>query len=218
MAKAARATQDQGEKIPRWELKADYVESCNCDFGCPCNFNGFPTDDYCEAAVGYHIREGRFGRTKLDGIDVVTVYAWPSAIHRGGGTWRLYVADTASPEQRDAVVRIFSGRAGGSGPFAVFAGTVARGEDPVFTPIEMHIEGRRSRFRIPNVCEIALAPHTNPVSGEVQDVRLHLPKGFIFRTAQAARSLVMKVLGAGTLSFDHSGKNAFFARVEFQGP
>jgi len=218
MAKTAKATTDAGEKIPRWEFKADYVESCNCDFGCPCNFNGFPTDGHCEAAVGYHIREGRYGRTKLEGTDVVAVYGWPSAIHRGGGTMRLYVGDAATPEQREALVRIFSGRAKGSGPFAVFAGTVATEEEPVFAPIEMHIDGRRSRFHIPNACEVALAPHTNPVSGEVQDVRLHLPKGFIFRTAQAARSLVMKVLGAGPLSFDHSGKNAFFARVEFQGP
>ncbi|MGI0024025.1 MAG: DUF1326 domain-containing protein, partial [Nitrososphaera sp.] len=35
------------EEIPKWYLKADYVETCNCDFGCPCNFNGFPTYGYC---------------------------------------------------------------------------------------------------------------------------------------------------------------------------
>ena len=34
-----------GEKIPRWELKVDYVETCNCDYGCPCNFSGFPTGE-----------------------------------------------------------------------------------------------------------------------------------------------------------------------------
>ena len=32
-------------------MKADYVETCNCDFGCPCNFNGFPTYGYCRALV-----------------------------------------------------------------------------------------------------------------------------------------------------------------------
>ena len=24
-------------QIPSWHLKADYVETCNCDYGCPCN-------------------------------------------------------------------------------------------------------------------------------------------------------------------------------------
>ena len=219
MAKKAEAAKvDDGDRTPRWEFKADYLEACNCDFGCPCNFNGYPTDGFCEAAVAYHIREGRYGRTKLAGQDVVCVYGWPHAIHRGGGTMRLYISDTAAPEQREALVRIFSGKAQGTGPFAVFAGTITTIEDPVFTPIEMHVDGRRSHYRVPNACEVALAPHTDPVSGAVQDVRVNLPKGFIFRTAQAARTLVMKVLGAGALSFDHSGKNAFFARVEFRGP
>jgi hypothetical protein len=71
---------------------------------------------------------------------------------------------------------------------------------------------------VPGHIEVALAPHTNPVSGEVQDIRVNMPKGFIFRSAQAARTLVMKMLGVGTLSFDHSGQNAFFSRLEFAGP
>lgn len=36
-------------QIPRWNLKMDYVETCNCDYGCPCNFNGFPTSGFCRA-------------------------------------------------------------------------------------------------------------------------------------------------------------------------
>jgi hypothetical protein len=30
-------------QIPSWNMKADYVETCNCEYGCPCNFSGFPT-------------------------------------------------------------------------------------------------------------------------------------------------------------------------------
>ena len=52
----------------------------------------------------------------------------------------------------------------------------------------------------------------------LQDVRVNMPKGFIFKSAQAARTLVMKLFGAGSLSFDHSGQNAFYARLEFAGP
>jgi hypothetical protein len=28
---------------PNWSIECDYMESCNCDFGCTCNFNGIPT-------------------------------------------------------------------------------------------------------------------------------------------------------------------------------
>jgi len=218
MAKAKPTRETGAEKVPRWELEVDYLETCNCNFGCPCNFSGYPTDGYCEAVVGYHVKKGRFGKTRLDGLDVIYAVAWPKAIHQGGGTMRLYVSEGATPEQRDALVRICSGKAEGNGPFALFAGTLATIEPPVFAPIEMRLDGAKSAFRVPGHLEVALAPHTNPVSGEVQDVRLALPKGFIFRSARAARTLVMKLFGTGPLSFDHSGQNAFFARLEFAGP
>jgi len=216
MAKAAKATAEP--KIPRWEIKVDYVETCNCNFGCPCNFSGYPSEGFCQALVGFHVRQGRFGRTKLDGLDVIEAISWPGAIHQGGGTLRLYISDTATAEQREALATIFSGRAKGSGPFELFASTMSDVQPPVFTPIEFKPDGRRSSFRIPHVCEAALAPFINPVSGEVQDIRVNLPKGFIFKTAQAARTLVLRLLGTGPLSFDHSGKNAFYARIEFAGP
>src|SRR5207245_2071291 len=165
------------DRIPRWELKVEYVESCNCNFGCPCNFSGYPTDGHCEALVGYHVRQGHFGRTRLDGLDVIYAAAWPKAIHQGGGTLRLYVSEAASAEQRDALVRIFSGKAKGSGAFELFASTMADVQPPVFTAIEFTPDGRRSTFRIPGALEVQLAPFTNPVSGEVQDVRVNLPKG-----------------------------------------
>lgn len=216
MAKAKETSTE--EKIPRWQLTVDYVETCNCSFGCPCNFGGYPTGGLCEALVGYHIRDGRFGRIRLGGLDVIYAAAWPRAIHQGNGTLRLYISEQASGEQREALVRIFSGKAKGNGAFELFAGTMSTVEPPVYAPVEFRVDGRKSAFRVPGAIEVALGPHTNPVSGEVQDVRVNLPKGFIWRSAQAARTLVMKLFGAGTLSFDHSGQNAFYARLEFAGP
>ena len=212
------ANADKAEKIDRWKIAVDYVETCNCDFGCPCNFSGYPTDGFCEALVGYHIRDGRYGRTKLDGIDVIYAAAWPKSIHQGGGTLRLYVSESATPPQRDAIVRIFTGKAKGSGPFELFAGTMATIEAPVFTKVDFTVDGRRSGFRVAGAVEVAMTPFVNPVSGEEQDVRVNLPKGFIWRSVKAARTAVMRILGAGPLSFDHTGQNAFYARLEFAGP
>lgn len=205
-------------KIESWKIEVGYVEACNCDFGCPCNFNGFPTGGFCEALVGYHIRKGHYGSTQLDGLRVVLAAAWPKAIHQGGGTARLYGSEEASPDQRDALVKIFSGQAKGNGPFAIFAETFAKVEDPVFASIEMRVDGARSGFRVPGHIDVALAPHTNPVDGEEQDVRIQMPKGFIFQLAHAFKTRAMRMLGAGVLSFDHTGRNAFVADLTFQGP
>src|SRR2546429_8412396 len=132
MAKKAEQTE---EKIRRWELKVAYVKSCNCTFGRPGTFSGYPTDGFCEALVGYPSRQGRFGRTRLDGLDVIYAAAWPKAIHQGGGTLRLYVSEAASAEQRDALVRIFSGKAEGSGAVELFGSTMAGLQPPGLTAI-----------------------------------------------------------------------------------
>jgi hypothetical protein len=56
---------------PNWSIECDYMESCNCDFGCTCNFSGIPTSGRCEALVGYHVRKGNFGNVSLDGLDFI---------------------------------------------------------------------------------------------------------------------------------------------------
>src|SRR5215204_3138669 len=33
--------------MERWSLEADYFTACNCDWGCPCNFNARPTEGRC---------------------------------------------------------------------------------------------------------------------------------------------------------------------------
>ena len=85
-------------------------------------------------------------------------------------------------------------------------------------PVEFVVDGRRSHFRVPGALEVAMTPFVNPVSGEEQDVRVNLPKGFIWRSVKAAKTAIMRILGTGPLSFDHSGQNAFYARLEFAGP
>ncbi len=91
---------------PSWFFECDYIESCNCDFGCTCNFSGIPTGGRCEALVGYHVRKGNFGNVSLDGLDFIYAASWPRAIHQGHGTLRVYITDRASQPQREAIAEI----------------------------------------------------------------------------------------------------------------
>ena len=61
----------------KWNMETEYIQSCNCDYGCPCNFNGYPDKGNCEAFVGYKIRNGKFGDTKLDGVKFSAAFWWP---------------------------------------------------------------------------------------------------------------------------------------------
>ena len=47
--------------MTEWRLKGREFANCNCDYGCPCQFNALPTHGICEAAVGYQFDEGHHG-------------------------------------------------------------------------------------------------------------------------------------------------------------
>ena|ERR671923_1522445 len=213
------ATQEQyqQEQIPSWHMKGDYVETCNCDFGCPCNFNGFPTYGYCRALILYHIQSGNFGDVKLDGLEAIVAVSWPKAIHEGNGTFQLFVTKTADQNQRQALVNIFSGKAKGDGPFALFAATYKYVLEPQFVDIRAKIDGRKSSFSVPGILDVQVENFVNPVTGEEQDTKMELPKGFIWKIADMAKTKVMRIL-TPNLNFDDSGKNALYSVVEFKGP
>jgi hypothetical protein len=198
----------------KWAFTADYVETCNCDYGCPCNFNGFPTNNKCEALVGYHIRQGHYGEVSLDGLDCVYAGAWPNPIHEGNGTATLFITEKASPEQRDALKDILTGQAGGEGPFAIFGGTITTWHAPQFVPIEFVFDGNQSHFAVPGYLDVALEGFTNPVTGAPNNLKIELENGFIWQMAHAAKTRIMRIVGGG-LHFDHSGQNAFHTVGEF---
>jgi hypothetical protein len=209
---------EQEQQIPKWHIKADYIETCNCDYGCPCNFSGFPSNGFCNTSVGYHIREGNYGEVKLDGLDVVDVYSWPTAIHEGNGTHQLFITNKANQqEQKDAITAIYSGKAKGNGHFALFASTVKYLLDPQFVDVYINVDGRKSSFSVPGIIDVKLENFRNPVTGEDQDTKIQLPKGFIWKLADAAKTKIMRI-STPSLNFDHSGKNAFYSIVEFKGP
>ena len=204
-------------QIPKWNMKSDYVETCNCDYGCPCNFNGFPTYGSCQALVLFHIRAGSYGDTKLDGLDFISAVNWPKAIHEGNGTAQLFITNKANEEQKQAIINIYSGQAKGDGPFALFAGTFKYFLEPQIVDIKVNLNGKKSSFSVPGVMDVQTEGFTNPVTGEDQDTKIQLPKGFIFKLAEAIKSKIMHIT-TQSLNFDHSGQNAFYAVVDFKGP
>ena len=51
-----------------WHIVGDEVATCNCAWGCPCQFNALPTTGRCEALVAARIKKGNYGSVPLDGL------------------------------------------------------------------------------------------------------------------------------------------------------
>jgi hypothetical protein len=58
-----------------WKISGEEVGSCNCVWGCPCQFNGVPTHGHCEALLVWDIQQGHFGDTNQDGARYARVYS-----------------------------------------------------------------------------------------------------------------------------------------------
>jgi hypothetical protein len=74
-----------------WHIAGEEVANCNCGWGCPCQFNALPTTGRCEALIGWQIREGHFGATRLNGVRFTRIVCWPGPIHEGNGTLQTVI-------------------------------------------------------------------------------------------------------------------------------
>jgi hypothetical protein len=119
------------------------------------------------------------------------IAAWPGAIHKGKGEIVPIVDERASPEQREALLRIMSGQDTEPGAtfFQVFSTTFDRVHDPVFANIEFHgdVEGRYATLRVSGLIEARGEPIRNPITGEAHRARIDLPDGFEYAVAEAGR-------------------------------
>src|SRR5262250_1491310 len=99
----------------KWTLKGQGYEFCNCDFGCGCNFGGFPNskDGSCRALVGCAVATGRCGDTDLAGVKGAGIFIWPKAIHERNGQAAFVVDTSTTDKQIEALSQIFTGQLGG---------------------------------------------------------------------------------------------------------
>jgi hypothetical protein len=111
--------------IPAWHLRGTVIIACNCDYGCPCNFNGLPSTGKCEGSWSWHVEDGQFGDVPLSGLTVSEAVNWPGAIHHGGGEGIIAIDEAADERQREALRTLLSGRAGG--PWKIIAATGCTG-------------------------------------------------------------------------------------------
>lgn len=197
----------------KWHLEADFLQACNCDYGCPCEFSAPPTRGFCEGTGAWRITNGSYGSVSLEGLGVGFAAHWPKAIHEGNGTLALFIDERATSDQRAALLTICSGQAGGL-PFEILAMTFSKVLDPIFTRIDFHLDGRNSSVRIGDALRVAVEPIKNPVTGAPEDVRIEHGTGFIFKSADAVSGKECRVNVPG-LSFSWPDKAAFVTKVNY---
>lgn len=172
----------------KWTLHGREFANCNCSYGCPCQFNALPTKGFCEAMGAIAVDKGHYGDVRLDGLKLAVVFHWPGPIHEGKGKCQPVVEAKADAKQREALLKIMTGQ--DTEPFAtmfaVFATTLEKAYEPIFTNIDFDVDvaARRGKVRVKDVFELDAEPIRNPVTGKEHRARIDLPHGFEYEIAE----------------------------------
>jgi hypothetical protein len=202
-----------------WRISAYDLTTCNCAWGCPCQFNALPTSGSCMAGVAFHVVDGHFGNTPIDGLTFGGLFRWPGPIHLGGGEALPLIDERASDAQRHALLQIMSGAETDPGAtiFNVFAATYAKVHEPRFVPIafEFDLDAATGRFRVPSIVDARVAPIRSPVTGAVGRARVVLKDSFEFAEAEFASSTIET--GDSPFALDWVDRHAHLSLIEMTG-
>ncbi len=201
------------EQKVKWTFEADYLQGCNCDYGCPCEFSAPPTQGFCDGLGAWRINRGSYGNVRLDGLALGFAAHWPKAIHEGNGTVCLFFDQRANPAQREALLRIASGQAGGL-PFEILATTFSKILDPQYLPFEFDLQGINSSVKAGDLVRIGMESIKNPVTGEPEVVRVNHGTGFVFKEADCVAAKECRSSLPGVV-FSWPNKAGFVSRVTY---
>ena len=188
-----------------WMIEAVSFGGCNCDYGCPCQFERRPSEGHCRGFEAARIERGHFGDVDLAGLHFAVTYAWPGAVYEGDGEMQVIVDERADEVQRQALVTILHG---GETEEArthwwVFHAMSSQVHEPLFLPFEFEadIDRRRGRVSVPGLLEASGRPIVSPATGEEHRVRIDIPEGIEFEMAEIG-SITSRATGAVALDLD----------------
>jgi hypothetical protein len=201
-----------------WRIDAETFGNCNCDYGCPCQFEQRPSRGHCRGFEVGRIERGHFGDVRLDGLCYALTYAWPGAVFEGNGEMQAIIDERADESQRKALATVLHG---GETEEArthwwVFHAMSSTVHEPLYRTIEadIDIEKRKAHVAIPGLLEATGRPITSPVTGEEHRVRIDIPHGIEFEIAEIGSA---STRASGVINLDLNDSYGQFNRIRHTG-
>ncbi len=202
-----------------WTMRGGYMESCNCDYLCPCiytNPQGPATHDHCIAVMAFRIDHGQSGATSLDGLKFALVIRSQRVMADGDWIFAGVVDAAADPAQRQALAAIVAGDAGGP-PGFIRHNLVGDFRGVEFKPIEFVTDGFRRQLKI---ADVAMFEIDGVLSRNRSGEPLYLDNTGhpASRRLALAQAKELRVTGFGLdLALSGRGNNGHFAPFAWSG-
>lgn len=174
-----------------WEIHGMEFGNCNCDYGCPCQFNALPTDGTCRAVGFFHIDEGHFGGAKLDGLNMSMAVKWPGPVHEGKGAMQPIIDERADDAQRNGLLSIMTGKETDemATVFYVYSAMCDTIHGSMYSEIKFNadMEARTADCSAAGITSGRGEPILNPITGAQHRVGIVLPNGFEYTQNEVGR-------------------------------
>ena len=208
-----------------WYIEGLYMKNCNCDPGCPCDFNQRPTQGYCEGMVGMHVTKGHFEDVDLAGVTFAGTVHWPGALHEGNGEVQPIVDEKTSEAQRNAVFQILSGQHGDTF-FEVVAYVCPTVHDPIVAPIDFGIdlESRTGHLKVDGILDAEIDTLRGIEPPDPYRVLVRIPDGMEYTgpNEEAETALAKHIRSNGAIKFETENSHSTLSFVrhgsDFRNP
>jgi len=197
-----------------WNFEGTYFESCSCNAPCPCTASlvlGAHLD-YCRALLAFNITSGDVDGTDVAGVVCAMVVDSPKVMSDGGWKVGLYIGDSASDEQAEALGRVFSGDLGG--PPAALGPLLGEFLGVERAPIEVSEEGLKHSIKIGDAVDIEIediVSFGNENGEPAQLTNIFHPAGSTLTIAKASRADI------DAFGIAYQGDSAFSAPFAWAG-
>lgn len=179
------------ETLSDWKIEGEYMETCNCDFLCPCitsNLTAVPTEGDCKAAIAMKITKGEKDGISLDGLSFIVLLHSPGAMSDGNIKVGLIVDDKANDAQTEAIADIATGADGG--PMAAIGPLVGEVAGMEKRPINFVSDGTKIAVSAGELIDQEIEPVTSalPDGGPIKIDNAFHPVSTTLALARATKS------------------------------
>lgn len=139
-----------------YQLQGRLLEVCTCKILCPCWVGEDPDFGTCDGVLAWHFDKGTIDGVDVAGRTFVILAHIPGNILKGNWRVRVYVDDKATPQQKDALLNVWTGKLGG--PIADIAKLVGEVVAVEQVPVTFEVKGVNGTLKIGKAIEATLAP------------------------------------------------------------
>lgn len=143
-----------------YSLQGTLLEACSCDVLCPCWIGEDPDGGTCDAVVAYHFDRGTIRGVDVSGLSLVNVAQIPGNVLDGNFRCVLFVNESATDEQRQAILDAYTGSLGG--PLADLAGLIGEVVEVRSVPITHEIREGKGTLRVGDAVTAEMEPYRGP--------------------------------------------------------